>query len=483
MNLSQNPNPVDSIYEHHTDWLGLNSIYYNQENMKISFNIQDVIDYDNLEFDNIGVSHYLNYGYSAFGRTPIKNIRFTLPNSILRKGVNYVTESEGIDDFDLEDIGESEPREILDAIELWIDNYVKEQRAITAETNQWLGVIPLSGGLDSRLIALFLQKYENVQAFSYGITWNQEKSNEIKIARHIAKELRIPWNQIYLESIHKFLDANISQFGVATHAHSMYHDAFYSQIVKQTQSWKRKTVFSGIYGDVWAGNHRFSKLNNPKDLRKLSLSHDVDGSKMRIKELKLHEPTSDEIEFWEINQKKLNHEKFRILTMARLKMQLISHLVKVPEHHGFDVASPFLEKRIILGMLNLSEFYRNDRKWLKDYLAKKDLMGKKRWTFLGRGNNLEYKAVKQWPLQELNPTYLEWLLEKKDIQEINQAIKFKRWNRIIIFLDENFISSKLLKNLSLKKRIFQQAYNYYMLLFPIQEATKLGNIHRFQERD
>jgi hypothetical protein len=110
-------------------------------------------------------------------------------------------------------------------------------------------------------------------------------------------------------------------------------------------------------------------------------------------------------------------------------------------------------------------------------------MGKKKWTFLGRGNNLEYKAVKQWPLQELNPTYLEWLLEKKDIQEINQAIKFKRWNRIIIFLDENFISSKLLKNLILKKRIFQQAYNYYMLLFPIQEATKSGNIHRFQERD
>jgi asparagine synthetase B (glutamine-hydrolysing) len=447
MTLNLNPKSTDSKYVHQTDWLGLNSIYYNRLNRKVSFNIQDVIDYDNFEIDEIGLTNYLNYGYSAFGRTPIKNVRFTLPNSILKQDTNNITESQKADEFDLEKIHESRPSEIIDLIELWINNYVKEQKTRSAEINPWLGVIPLSGGLDSRLIAYFLQKYDNVQAFSYGVTWNQEKSNEVKIARHIAKELGIPWSHIFLESIHKFLDANVSQFGISTHAHSMYHDAFYSEIEKQTQMWTNKTVFSGIYGDVWAGNHRFSNINKPEDLRKLSLSHGVDGSNMRIKELQIYHPTSDEIEFWEINHKKLKNEKFRTLTMARLKMQLISHLVKIPKNYGFDAVSPFLDKEIILGMLNLSEFNRNDRKWLKDFFSKEGLIGKNKWIFLGRGNSLEFNAIKQWPLAELNLTNLEWLLEKKDIKIINQVIKFKSWYRLVVFLDENFISSKLLKNL------------------------------------
>jgi hypothetical protein len=204
---------------------------------------------------------------------------------------------------------------------------------------------------------------------------------------------------------------------------------------------------------------------------------------MRIKELQIYHPTSDEIEFWEINHKKLKNEKFRTLTMARLKMQLISHLVKIPKNYGFDAVSPFLDKEIILGMLNLSEFNRNDRKWLKDFFSKEGLIGKNKWIFLGRGNSLEFNAIKQWPLAELNLTNLEWLLEKKDIKIINQVIKFKSWYRLVVFLDENFISSKLLKNLRLKNRFFQQAYNHYMLLFPLQEAVKLSNIHKFHERD
>lgn len=52
-------------------------------------------------------------------------------------------------------------------------------------------VIPLSGGLDSRLIAMSLQSlgYKNVIAFSYGVRGNWES----KVSQEVAHRLGIPW--------------------------------------------------------------------------------------------------------------------------------------------------------------------------------------------------------------------------------------------------------------------------------------------------
>lgn len=52
-------------------------------------------------------------------------------------------------------------------------------------------LIPLSGGLDSRLIVCMLRhlKYDNVRTFSYGLPGNYEA----KIAREVAGKLGLPW--------------------------------------------------------------------------------------------------------------------------------------------------------------------------------------------------------------------------------------------------------------------------------------------------
>lgn len=55
-------------------------------------------------------------------------------------------------------------------------------------------VIPLSGGYDSRLIALMLRhfEYNNVVAFSYGVLGNANSA----ISQQIASELNVPWHFI-----------------------------------------------------------------------------------------------------------------------------------------------------------------------------------------------------------------------------------------------------------------------------------------------
>lgn len=55
-------------------------------------------------------------------------------------------------------------------------------------------VVPLSGGYDSRLIALMMKKlqYDNVIAFSYGTTGNKNSA----LSKQIADDLGIPWHFI-----------------------------------------------------------------------------------------------------------------------------------------------------------------------------------------------------------------------------------------------------------------------------------------------
>ena len=66
------------IYE--TDWLASRPVFYNEMTHQVSFNINDVIDFKNLEFHEEGFNNFLDFGYSILEQTPIKNVKF-LPHS------------------------------------------------------------------------------------------------------------------------------------------------------------------------------------------------------------------------------------------------------------------------------------------------------------------------------------------------------------------------------------------------------------------
>ncbi|MGB4775437.1 MAG: hypothetical protein WBP45_09710, partial [Daejeonella sp.] len=61
------------LYE--SDWLGSNPVFYNDKTGKTSNNINEVIDFENLEFHPEGFNNYINFGYSVFEQTPVKNVK------------------------------------------------------------------------------------------------------------------------------------------------------------------------------------------------------------------------------------------------------------------------------------------------------------------------------------------------------------------------------------------------------------------------
>lgn len=81
--------------------------------------------------------------------------------------------------------------EFLERLDIVTQNAIK--RLIEYADGRTI-VIPLSGGLDSRLIAMQLKKhgYDNIIAFSYGKPGN----HEAEVSRHVAEHLKIPWKLV-----------------------------------------------------------------------------------------------------------------------------------------------------------------------------------------------------------------------------------------------------------------------------------------------
>ena len=69
------------VYE--TDWLASQPVFYNVKTRAVSHNVNDVIDYADLQFHPEGFRNFLEFGYSVFGQTPLRNIHFLQHSSRL----------------------------------------------------------------------------------------------------------------------------------------------------------------------------------------------------------------------------------------------------------------------------------------------------------------------------------------------------------------------------------------------------------------
>lgn len=435
---------IQKVYE--TDWLATESVFYNSITGEASKNINDLVVPEEIEIDPDGFNNFLDFGYSVFNQTPVKNIKFLENSSQIIQYSDGTFEIKKIKDLP-DDWTEKITHEddVLDLLYEKINRFVDEQR------NKIL--IPTSGGFDSRLIDILINDKSKIKAFTYGLSDNQSLSNEVVFAKKLSQMLGFEWKQIELGGYHKYFDNWFEIFGASTHSHGMYHIEFYEKI--------RQIIFapmpfiSGIYGDVWAGNVETKFVRNPDELQLLGYTHglnaDINQSLLKNKE-NLRE------KFWEENKEYINHPLIQTLLTIRLKIILISYLIRVPEAYGYKVFAPYLDKDIALGMLTIHPDKRKNRNWQRLFFKKAGLLLEEMNLNCDYRNTLNLQAIKTICPKPLNADLLKDLVNPKYVHWINNRLDY-HYKKTYSSLDND--SAETLK-----------AYYAYLTLFPINKLSE-----------
>lgn len=394
-----------------TDWLASRPVFYNEKLGKVSHNVNDVIDFANVEFDPEGLNNYLDFGYSVFGQTPVRNVRF------LRHSSN----------LSIDERGKIKIEHLSDPVDCWADLVSNEDDVLGSLADMvklWESsvkgeiIIPTSGGYDSRLLTFFVQDKTRIRSFTYGISDNQAESHEVVHARKLSELLGTKWQQVELGDFHMYFEEWDRLFGVSTHAHGMYHIEFFKTICSKMKG--NYPFLSGIIGDLWAGS--VDKLNIP-DSRRLPLLGYTHGLHADSLQSRLHADYSLREQYYLEIREKLMSPIFNVVETVRLKMILLSYLLIVPEYSGFNPWSPFINESIARSIVSLPPHRRNNRRWQTEFFQKQGLNFETMSLAADRGNSLNIQAMNRVPLAPLSETYLSELVNPGYIRWINRTVQ------------------------------------------------------------
>jgi hypothetical protein len=110
-------------------------------------------------------------------------------------------------------------------------------------------ILPLSSGLDSRLIAAVAAELgTNIHACA----WGEAGSTDVIFSQQIAATLAIPWKHIHLQGnfLTHYTPRWAALFGTAMHFHGMYQMAFLDGLESEPSS----PILTGYIGDVLSGS-------------------------------------------------------------------------------------------------------------------------------------------------------------------------------------------------------------------------------------
>ncbi len=451
-----------------TDWLASNPVFYNEKLQKISHNINDVIDWNNLEFHPEGFNNYLEFGYSVFGQTPIKHVRFLRHSSSAGLNENGV----------IKVVADPDP------VGKYIGKFSNENNVydlIVSKVQEWEGIsngpilIPTSGGFDSRLLNLAIKNRSRISSFTYGVSSDQYDSFEVVHAKKISDILETSWQHIPIGHYHRYFDEWDQLYGLSTHAHGMYHIEFYNNILRQHPNLYNASFLSGIIGDAWAGSVEIPSLQSPGDLSLIGYTHGLNADSHMSNFVR----SSHEIReaFFLNSFTELKDPVFRIIESMRAKIILLSYLIRVPESFGFVPWSPFLCIDVAMGMLNLPPNRRQQRLWQRDLFRKNGLDIESMGLGSSKKNSLNHQAMLRVPLKPLDPSLLREVIRVEYIEWINRNISNRSFsllsNSKIFLLNVRKVGG-VLRRLGVTDSKLQ-AYCAYLTLKPIENAIRRRN--------
>jgi len=396
------------VYE--ADWLASQPVFYNEVTGSVSYNINDVIDFANMDIDPEGFNNFLDFGYSVLGQTPVRHVKF-LPHSCR---------------LTVHDDGRLEVEHLPDPVEQWMGRTSHENDVLhhlQTTIRQWEKsvegeiVIPTSGGYDSRLLNFFIADKSRIRSFTYGLSDNQSASYEVIYARKLAELLSTHWEQIELGSYHLYFDDWDKLFGVSTHAHGMYHFEFYTKVKRRVAG--TNPVLSGVIGDAWAGSVRVLEVNDIRQLSNLGYTH---GMRADPGESLFDDNGELRSRYFSQVYERIRDPLFNVVEAMRFKMILLSYLMRLPSSLGFHPWSPFLYVDISLGMATLPPERRRDRRWQRDFFEMNGIDFEQMELRVDNHNTLNQVAMDRVPLIPLDDGLLSEVVNQQYVRWINKLV-------------------------------------------------------------
>ncbi len=440
-------------------WLGENPIYYNLNASLYGNSIWDAIDSTDIKIDLDGLTDYFKFGYSVFGRTPVKGVNFLRPNENL---ILKVDGTLGVD-------------KSPDPVNKWVGVETSTQGALDqffewefrVDENVEI-ILPLSSGLDSRMLLLYLKnKNLNFSTYSYGTSRQQNDSSELIVARDAAGRANVPWRQIPLNNFHSEIDPWFNRYGPAMHLHGMYQIEFYRKVLGLHG---RSHVLSGIVGDLWAGSIELITPKSPRDLENYGLSRGLNIPNEAL----VHQGNegNSEAEFEQVRAQ-LSEPLHQITYLIRTKMLLLSYLIDVPRMLGAAASSPFLNEKVAMSFSTINAKLRENRKWQYEYLRNVGFEAVN--VELGnRDFTMDYGELERHPLEPLsslplsrfvNTDYISWV--NKKVQGISNRdrmwLKMRETQRVFPSVGNRIRSNSTM-----------DAYAAYMCMKPIESLLSIA---------
>lgn len=402
-------------------WLGLPTVYYRECDLAASTNVWDLFDPAEVEFDHDGLSSYLRFGYAVFGRTPVRGVRFLQPNERIETGPD----------------GARRVVHDVDPAEAWIGRTGRPERVIEMVRDRvrtWEAgcegpiVLPLSGGYDSRFLLSLIEKPQRLRTFTYGLSDVQEQSFEVRYAAELTKRVGAPWRRIPLGYFNYLLDDWYALQGPSTHAHGMYQMEFFRQVRRLIGA--GRPLLSGLIGDAWA-KLEIPPVDTAADIVSLGYTHGLNAD-----DRALHDAPSwrAESEYLETKQAWLREPRARVIEAMRLKLILLSYLLRVPELYDFKPFAPFLQLEIAMEMLMIPDQLRHNRMWQQEYFRKHGLMVDDQPLPVVWGNTLNAQGCRLAPPPPLDEHLMSALFRPDYVRWVNDRVAaYADWRRLKFF--------------------------------------------------
>ena len=235
--------------------------FHNQKKIAISNDWKKIIPYTNKSFNETSLLEYISFGYVLGNKTLIQNLEEFQAHSIYEfKFINnnLVKKHNSYWSFEYSFKQTNSKEKEKEFSDLWLKQIAIYANYLKNKSN--LIFLPLSGGLDSRLLAAAFNKH-NIEMHT--MTWVfQNNMSQLYRAKEVIKKIsNITKHEIFYLDDKNTVDLYNSSvpFNLITNGRSGIETYYFYQYIKDIPY-----IIPGFSGDFMAGSHLQYKMKNWK---------------------------------------------------------------------------------------------------------------------------------------------------------------------------------------------------------------------------